>query len=109
MARHYRLIVTFDVPGAKSGDARYRKADVLLRSLGDVVDVFKQVRLLTTKVVPRKIAPMVTNVIGPVGSVLVVQVARPYRFVLGKTNRHAGKRAMVESWLRESRGVKAAT
>ena len=100
MAKQYHLIVTFDVPLARPGDRRYTAVDKLLLDRGAVQKVFKQVRLLTTTTLPSRLTRMISAIIGPVGSVLVVQVTRPYRFVLGNSNPNAAERPAIEAWLR---------
>ena len=95
------LIVTFDIPRARSGDYRYRRVDNLLEahSQGPVFRVFKQVRLLTTKTDPSMLSRMIYGIIPSSGALLIIHVARPYRFTLGKTNPNASRRHAVNHWL----------
>jgi hypothetical protein len=95
----YRLIVTFDVPGAKGGDHRYGAVDDLLREHGDLTMIFKQVRLLATQTLPSRLAPLISDIVGPKGAVLIVHAAKPYRFVLGNQNVKAPTRPWVRLWM----------
>lgn len=97
-AKKYRLLVSFDIHGAKAGDRRYRKVDQLLKSVGTVISVFKQVRLVSTSYRAQLLAPMITKIIGTKGGVLILQAAKPYRFVLGKDHMKAASRPEVRDW-----------
>lgn len=96
----FRLVVTFDIPGARSGDRRYNAVDDLLRKHGDLTKVFKQVRLLATQTIPSRLAPQISEIIGPEGSVLIVHAAKPFRFVLGNQNLKAPTRPWISSWMK---------
>src|SRR5690349_15095014 len=94
------LIVTFDIKGARPGDRRYKNVDALLEENGTVQRVFKQVRLVTTRSAPQRIARQISDIIGPEGSVMICHASRPYRFVLGNENPNAAHRKGVETWFR---------
>lgn len=94
------LIVTFDLKNAKSGDRRYAAVDKVLEDSGQLHKVFKQVRLLTTTSDPQSLAREVSDIIGPLGSVMICHAARPYRFVLGDQNPIAVHRVEMEEWFR---------
>ncbi len=100
MKRH-RLIVTFDIIGARGGDRRYELVDEMLRTHGHLVKVFKQVRLLSTASDPRTLAPLVSAITGPRSRVLIVHAAKPYRFVLGKQCPDADERVPVRNWMNQ--------
>jgi len=103
MAAIKHLLVSFDVPGAKGGDRRYKRVDEYLTANAIVFHkVFKQVRLVSTRKLPTQISRHLTLIIGPLGSVLVVHVSRPYRFVLGNQNPNAPHRKTIESWFRSA-------
>ena len=109
MSRKHRLIISFDVPNAQPGDPRYARVDRLLKEKGELRKVFKQLRLVTTSALPSEIAPEISRIIGNEGAVLISQGGRPYRFVFGKNNRHAGLRKRVEAWFRASSAKKKPT
>jgi hypothetical protein len=99
-AYKFRLVVTFDIPRAKSGDKRYKAVDDLLRSYGDVTRVFKQVRLVATNRPPTKLAPAISSIVSSSGSVLIVHAAKPYRFVLGNQHQKALTRPWISLWMK---------
>jgi hypothetical protein len=100
VVRH--LIVTFDIRGARPGDRRYSDVDAFLQTKGALHKAFKQVRLLTTRSNPQPLARQVSQIIGPLGSVMISKAARPYRFVLGNRNPHAARRPVMEKWFRDA-------
>lgn len=96
----YRLLVSFDIPGAKGGDRRYGAVDEFLASQGRVLHAFKQMRLLITSSEPTELAPALSAIVGPSASVLVVHAAKPFRFVLGTSNPRANMRKQVTAWMK---------
>lgn len=100
MAYVYRLVVTFDVPGARPGDRRYGLVDEYLASQGTLTKVFKQVRLLATDTDPRVLAPAIAKIVGVGSSILIVHAAKPYRFVLGNSNPNRLSRPKIGAWMK---------
>lgn len=73
---HRLYLVTFDIPGGRPGDSRYRRVDSFLHVLGSVHKPLKQVRLIVTGVPPRVISAGVRSRIGMRGNITVLRVGR---------------------------------
>ena len=97
--KNLRLLVTFDIVGARPGDRRYQRVDELLASHGTVLRVFRQVRLLTTATDPRTLTPLISAITGPRSRILIAHAAKPYRFVLGNQCDDAHLRGQVRTWM----------
>lgn len=68
------FLVTFDVPGARGGDRRYRRVDRYLQTIGAMHKPAKQVRLVVTDAPPGAIERGVRHRVGPGGSVMVLRI-----------------------------------